>query len=184
MGSFVISDGASLEADIAAMVAAGGPLSDAITATTARSTGPSLYETGSGTEKAASLPVATSTGASVKTVLLSIPIGDLTVGQRFTFASEHELTNDLAFNVMVGAWVTLTNSPTSTAGIKVAEATATNITVNMHHGTVVKVGSYKATEPLSARYVNVVAYSASTAATAGDTVKVEQGYGRLSVVKF
>lgn len=130
------------------------------------------------------MPVANTTQTSVKTVIFSQAIGDLATDQFFTFASEYELTNNLGFNVMVGAWVELTDSPTTTAGIRIGEANGFNISHNMHHGMVTKVGSYKATAPLTARYVNVVAYSASSAATAGDTVKVEQGYGHLSVVKF
>jgi len=57
-------------------------------------------------------------------------------------------------------------------------------TPNMHHGKTVEVGTLVSPAEYATKYVNVYAYAASTAALPGNTITVEQDYGRLSVLRF
>lgn len=141
-----------------------------------------VYGSGNLSELTSSLPVATSSGAATRMVVFSVPIGDLPLGAALSVAAEYEATNPLGYNVMVASYLILADSPTATTGVEIAEANGFNITANMHHGIITKVGALVVTEATPAAYVNLVSYAASSAATPGATLRVEQDYGRLSVL--
>jgi hypothetical protein len=151
----------------------------------AKKSGDSLAHTNSGnsSELINSLPVTTGTPYIMK-VIYSQQLNNIKINEVIQTMCEYEVTNDLGFNVMIGTVILLADSPTATTGIEITEANAFNVTPGMHHGVIVKVGSYDVTANYPSKYINVVGYAAGNAASSGDTIKVEQDYGRLSVFRF
>jgi len=163
---------ATVVAFLAAVVLVSGHTAQSIT----------VYDSGDNSELVSSIPVAS--GAYQFQTVYSIPLGDLHVGDTLLIQTEMETTNDLGYNVMIASYVLLGDSPTATKGIEMTERNGYNVSANMHHGTMVKVGSYPVTEDLTNQYANVVLYAASTRATATSTIAVEQDYGRLIITKI
>ena len=139
---------------------------------------------GNFSEQITSLPVSPKGVPYQKIVLFSERLTDIKKGEVILVLSQFETTNNLGFNVMLASRVVLADSPTSAIGIEITEASGFNITPNMHHGKTVEVGTMVSPRDYATKYVNVYAYAASTAASPGDTIKVEKDYGRLSVLRF
>lgn len=121
-------------------------------------------------------------------VVYSVLVPDLDSGDVVFAAAEAEITNDLGFNVMIASTLILaddgTDLPDGAIVKEITEANAYNITPDMHHGTFTKVGSYECPEDMGDRFVNFCMRAASSAASTGDEVTVEQDYGRLTVIVY
>lgn len=139
-----------------------------------------VIDSGDSSELVTTIPV-TSGGAYQKRVVYSVPVGDLAPGDTLLVSSEMESTNNLGFNVMQCSTITVTDSPTATAGSDATETNCYNISPNMHHGVTPKVGSFAVTADMPDAHVNLVVYSAAYLATASSTLKIEPDYGRLVV---
>ena len=138
-----------------------------------------VRDSGNNGELVTTIPV-NKTGTA-RDVVYSIPVGDLGPGDTLLIQAEYEATNNLGYNVMLGSYVTLADSPTATSGRDITEANTFNVTPDMHHGVPVKVGSLAVTEPLTDQYVNLISYSAAYLAAPGATLRIEQDYGHLVV---
>lgn len=119
-----------------------------------------------------------------KKVIFSQKVSNLKKGEIILVICQFETTNNLGFNVMIASQVVLANSPDAIVGTEVTEASGFNVTKNMHHGKTVEVGTLIVAGNYPTKYINVIAYAASTAASNGDTLKLEKDYGRLSVLRF
>jgi len=117
-------------------------------------------------------------------VIFSQELQNVQEGEIIMVLCQFEATNDLGFNVMVASQVILADSPTTVQGIEITESRDFNISPAMHHGKIVEVGTISSPENYGTSYVNVIAYAASTKASTGNILKVEQDYGRLSVLRY
>jgi hypothetical protein len=145
---------------------------------------PVLTNTGSLSERATTLPITTSAGTAPRVVLFSQALGAVRLGEQVVVLAEFQLTNPQTYVVGVGVVVLRAASATATTGTEITEATGRNITPDMHHDAIVKVGTHVPGSDLAEAWVNVVAYAYSTAALAGHVVDVDQDYGRLAVLRF
>lgn len=140
--------------------------------------------TGDLSELVTSLPVTGDGVRYIKTVIYSQRLTNVKAGEIILVFSQFETTNDLGFNVMVASQVILADSSTEVTGTEITEASGFNVTPNMHHGKTLEVGTLVSPADYAEKYVNVCVYAASTAASPGDAITVEQDYGRLSVLRF
>lgn len=138
---------------------------------------------GNSGERLTTLPVTVSAPYE-RHVIYSVPLPQLATGEALLALAEAELTNDLGYNVMVSSQLILATSETATVGSEISEANGFNITPDMHHGVVVKHGVFVAPGNYANRYVNLVAWAASTAAQPGAALAVEQDYGRLELLRL
>lgn len=144
---------------------------------------PKLYDTGDNSERVTSLPVPTKATVAHRRVIYSQYLPNLKEGELIQFMSEVQVTNDLGYNCMCVLLVIQADSATATVGTELTEANGRNVTPNTHHDVYPKHGAVKITNT-SRPYVNVVAYAASTAAKSGHTLKVDQDYGRLTILRY
>lgn len=139
--------------------------------------------TGNASELVTELPL-TRGGPFEKRVLFSQELTDVQQDEIIQVLCQFETTNDSGYNVMVASQVILTDDPSALTGLEITEASGFNVTSNMHHGKTVEVGTIQSPEAFPTAYVNVIAYAASTAAYEGEAIRVDQDYGRLSVLRF
>lgn len=118
-------------------------------------------------------------------VVYSLPVADIRDGDVIVALAEAEATNPHSYNAFVSGWLLLTDDPGAVNGIEISENSGFNITPQMHHGIVTKVGSVRPVgTDLGDRHVNVVMRAAASQAQEGDTLLVEQDYGRLTVLRW
>lgn len=145
---------------------------------------PTHHDTGDRSELVSVIPVGPTATNAGKRVLFSQRT-QLQGGQILLAVAELQVTNDLDRNVFLGSQLVLADSATAVAGAEITPANGENVTPNMHHGQQTKSGTYAATSAdAGVRYVNVVAWAAATGAASGDTLTVDAGYGRLSVLQW
>ena len=135
-------------------------------------------------ERVRRLPVLPAAARTGKRVVYSQPV-DVHGGEVLLAVAEFQITNDLGVNVYVGSQIVLTDRPTDIQGSAVTAANGENVTPAMHHGQQTKTGTYQvAADTSGTRFVNLVAWGAASQATAGDVIRVDAGYGRLSVLTW
>ena len=140
--------------------------------------------TGERSELVSDLPVLTSATSAGKRVIFSQEV-TVREGLVLLAVAEFQTTNDLQVNVYVGSQVVLAERPTDVTGKGVTAANGENVTPDMHHGQQSKTGTYQ-TVPgdVGTRHVNVVAWAAASRAAPGDLLRLDLGYGRLSVLSW
>lgn len=144
---------------------------------------PIHYNSGNASEKIAKLPVPVSANERHKRVIFSLAVPDLSSGDVLQVMSEFQVTNDLGFNVMCMTQIILADSEAAVSGTEITEANGRNVTPDAHHDSFPKVGSLTVTTT-GTRYVNVVAWCASSNATKGSSITVDADYGRLSILRY
>jgi hypothetical protein len=117
-----------------------------------------------------------------KEVIFSVPIEKIDIDDVIQITSEFEVTNQYKYNVMIGSWIVLGNTPLAIAGILLCPSTAFNVTPDMHHGIVSKSRNYKFNSSYSGKYVNMVSWAASDNSSPKDILLIEKGHGHLDVV--
>lgn len=140
-----------------------------------------LLNSGSNSEKVASLPIAV-TGAT-KHVIYSVEVPDLAVGDKLVALASVQVTNDNPYNALFGTQLVLATSASAPTGTEISEASSANVTPDRHHDNPVIVGSTVATGTTK-RFVNLVGYSMASQAKANHTLTVDADYGRLVVQRF
>lgn len=142
------------------------------------------HDTGDRSELVTSLPVLRIATKDEKRVVFSQEI-ELTEGQVLLAVAEFQITNDLGVNVFVASQIVLSEGPGVVTGREITAANGENVTPDMHHGQQTKSGTYQSTATdTGVRYVNVVVWAAASRAGTGQRLRVDQGYGRLSVVTW
>lgn len=137
-----------------------------------------------GGELVSSLPIGKDASNTDKRVVFSEPL-DAHAGQILMATAEFQVTNDLGVNVFVGSQIILADSPTDTAGTAITPANGENVTPDEHHGQQSKAGMLSIPPgAVRTRYVNLVVWSSATSADSGARLRVDQGYGKLSVVSW
>lgn len=97
--------------------------------------------------------------------------------------AEFQVTNQIDKNVLVASQLVLADRPDGVTGQPITPANGQNVTPDMHHGQQTKVGSVAADiERAGVRYVNLVVWAAMSTAQPGDRIRIDQGYGRLTVM--
>lgn len=132
------------------------------------------------TENNTSIPIIN--GTPTLKVVYSVFIPNIYVGDILKITSAFEVTNNYAYNAMIGSYIILGTSATATTGTILDPANAWNVTPAMHHGVVVKARQWQATADYTDAYINVIGYGSSVNALGGDAFVLEQGYGHLDVV--
>jgi hypothetical protein len=99
----------------------------------------------------------------------SVPLGDLSAGEKVKALSEVEVTNDLVskdeqgtnlyHTVLGGLALVIADSPEATSGIEIAEAQSSYVTPEVHHWTFEKSATFTAPTDLSGKYVNLVMWA-------------------------
>lgn len=90
--------------------------------------------------------------------------------------AQFEATNPLPYNVGLGRYIVRSD------GARIAPATMDNITPEMHHR-VVSLAAWDRQPVMGATY-SLVVYAVSMNAKAGDSIRIEQGYGFLDATGF
>jgi len=145
---------------------------------------PSITVLNSGNDSELVISIPVTKDYYVKTVIYSVPVGDLSVGDTLLVQSEMESTNSLGFNIMQCSYITVADSPDAVTGNDATEDNCYNVIPDVHHGVTPKVGSFTVTEDMTDQYVNLVVYSAASKATPTSTLRIEPDYGRLIVTKI
>lgn len=127
------------------------------------------------------LPVPNDVQDSDKRVVYSVPV-TAAAGDKMIFTLSGSVTNQHNFNVMLGRGAVLASTPTAVWGSIVLPFATENITPAIHHKIYDGAAVYTFQSAFSG-HLNVVIYAGSSA-SAGHTVIVEQGYGRLDVAMF
>ena len=133
-------------------------------------------------------------------VVYSRRVGSLSAGEVDKVLAEASFTNmednyggfagSCVFTVVVDTQLILAGSPSATSGAPISTASRTSITAAMHHSHVVEAGTYSASQASSGpNFVNLVASSQvpetdSTCGTPTPHTRVDQGLGRLSILRF
>lgn len=138
------------------------------------------YGTGNFAELLTTIPIETSNGSL--NVILSLGPFSCLKGDIIQAASAIEFTNENNYEAQVTHTIVLVTSPTATQGREITEETGTNVRqTTTHHVTISNAGNIEV--PADADYwINVCSNSASSAASPGHVMNIEQDVGRLSVV--
>jgi len=101
----------------------------------------------------------------------SIPLGTIKSGEDLKALAEAEVTNDVVtrdaagnnvyHDVSVGAQLIIATSPTATTGIEIGESQESTVTPQVHHWTIEKSATFRATQTYSGRYLNLVMWASS-----------------------
>jgi len=119
--------------------------------------------------------------SQVAQVIYSVPIAAISNNSILQITAAFEATNPYPYNVMIGSNVILADSPIACLGVLLDPANAFNITPGNHHGVVVKARNWQSAYNYTNKYVNLVAWAASSNAAANDKLIIEQSYGHLDV---
>jgi hypothetical protein len=110
-------------------------------------------------------------------VLTDVKAGDMLVAH-----ADWECTTPYAYNLMVVTYISATETADHLLNpMIISEMNGRNIDLNIHHEQTARIGTLIADKDYSQLYVNFVVYVASTQATSGNKLQVEQGYGRLTI---
>lgn len=137
--------------------------------------------TGDNAEQVSSLPLTTAQPFQFR-VIYSIPAPEIFAGDLVRFTAMYEVTNPYTYNVMSARYTVIADSPTATTGIPLSEAAGQNVTPGTHHMLMPDYGGWVADQTLTGKYINIVGYAASSAATSGTALIVEPGYGRAELM--
>lgn len=143
-----------------------------------------LYRTRPGGERVDTLPIIKGDRFFA---VHSVKTGPIATGDVLQVTADMEVTNDCGYNVGLGSFMVLaptdsgvTRSPETT----IAFAAVFNVTPDMHHGLVTRVGTLVASQDYpTGAYVNFVAYAQSSLLTCAG-LHVERGYGQMFVTHF
>jgi hypothetical protein len=145
------------------------------------------YNSGNFSERYTSMPVG-QTYPYPKRNLYCLDLGSAPkVGDLLFVTGEVEVTNDLRYKVMFQTQLLLADSCTADVGTEVGEANGGNLLYDVHHGTASRSGLLVVTAASSRRFVVLQAYAKAllgTPWTPSDTLRVEQDYGRLTVMRW
>lgn len=139
-----------------------------------------VYGNENNQERVTEIPLSKGAPFMYRRVLLA-KTGQVRAGDMFVALSEFQVTSEHLYNVMLGCQIWVTEG-SAYGGEEVTEATAQNFNRSEHHFTRTKVGIWTATADYDFRYFNMWAWAASDASATGDTIEVNQDYGRLSVI--
>lgn len=151
------------------------------------------YNSGNNSELVPVIKVSTDGNWNDGEVVFSIKLQNLKKNDIIEALADFEVTNDLGFNVSVISQIVFADSPLKKPNSdniqEITEANGYQITPNMHHGHIVKVGSLICPENYNERYINVCVRARSDLAKKEEFISVggnpfNQDYGRLSVILF
>ncbi len=109
------------------------------------------------------------------TVVVSLPLTNLKANSILDVRGHITITSEKPFPVLIGHYITLTDSPTSTVGTTIIQKPlGENITKEIHHKVFQPCGVIKVTKDYPKAYINFCMYAASVNYKTGDTVEVEQ----------
>ena len=117
-------------------------------------------------------------------VVYSVAVPKLAPDDVLLVTTAAEVTNDLPYNVFVGAQLVVASSPTATRGSSLNAGSGTNVTPAIHHGVVVRSAAYRPSGVLGSRYINLVLVADSSRGPTPGGLRVERGGGELSVLRF
>jgi len=118
----------------------------------------------------------------IPAVVYSVLVPTIKKNDVINITSELEVTNEHIYNAMISCNIILANKHIDVYGTLIDQSNAFNITPDMHHGVITKARNWQAESDYKLKYVNVVCWSASVNAVAGDMLKLESGYGHLDVL--
>lgn len=166
-----------------------------------------FYDTGNASERVSTLALTTAAGTSTRFPIYSVQIPDLQVGDLVIGWGEAQVTNDILhgdglpaatantlngqLNVGVGHQLVMTaDDPGATgwvpgvntlSGSRLSQPVGHNITPGAHHGELRNVGGLEIVVA-SRNWVHFMAYVYNSAMQSGDTLTVDAGLGRLTVL--
>jgi hypothetical protein len=119
-------------------------------------------------------------------VLYSLPLPDIKAGDMIEAFCQFQMTHIEAnadARYMVGKFLMIGDSPTDAALLKpkLNSPTALNIERLRVHEPIHHFGDYIAPQDLTGKHLNAVVYSQRLGAAGNGTIRVDQGYGHLSV---
>lgn len=150
------------------------------------SSGPTVYNSGDSSEMIEWLPVHF-TGSVTKYTLFCIDLGTAPVaGEVLSVDADFEITDDLPYTLLVSSQVLLAGSCSATTGIEITEGNGTNMNVDIRHAATHRSGSIEVPFSSGNQYVVLSAWSMSGSGQwqSGDVLRVEQDYGRMSVLRW
>lgn len=106
----------------------------------------------------------------------------LAAGDIIQVKAQSEVTNNYSYNIGVGRYLLISTDPTALDGTRIAPAVMENCTPSEHHSVIISGGDWQ-TPVDGVFYVKLIAYAVANSAQSGHTLRVEQGYGFLSIVR-
>lgn len=144
-----------------------------------------VFSTGDNGELAYSLNSYSETDA----LIYVIEVPNVATGDVIEAHVEAEFTNELGRKALVSSAILIDTdwrSCSQAGGLEMTEYNGRNITPDMHHDTHTKNGIFVVPEGLNGRNLCImyVAWARSFPQWSGDTITVEQDYGRLIVKRY
>ena len=125
------------------------------------------------------IPVTIQITNYVFNTIYTVQLPNLSVGDILQITSQCELTGDYTFNTMIAGYLQIRHSGGS---FRVSEASGCDIVNGIEHCTWNMHKQYLVPKELTNVSLDLVMYTASTAAKLGDFLTVNQGYGHLDCV--
>lgn len=114
-------------------------------------------------------------------VASSVEVCDVEQGDLLHVGASFQVTNDLPINVMICSMVLIGSGPLGNVGPIVCPANGHNFRSDVHYATGERVGWWRAYRAYQKTWVNLILYAASSAASGGEKLKLNKGYGRVWV---
>lgn len=134
-------------------------------------------------ERADTLPLTTGSPFTFTSVI-SETVPDVRAGDVIDVWANCQVTSEHQYNVMAASFIAIGTSSSDTTGEDVTERTGQNFNREEHHFIIQQFGRFEATADMGTVHFNLVVYVASSAAASGDTIIVDQDYGRMIVTRY
>ncbi len=144
------------------------------------------YTTGDSSELTEVIPVTSNTTGPENAIIFSLKVSDLKCGDVVHAFAEFQVTNDQSYPIDVSSQIVLA-SDTSSPSHPLSRVNGLRLSHAMHHGTIVKQGAVEITPEIfesSMRYVQVLCHAQAHEPPVGDSLTVNQDYGRLSIMVY
>lgn len=145
------------------------------------------YATGIGAEKLKYISVQQKSVRRKSEIVFSISAYDLKKGDALEVLADYQLTNDLKYDVEINSKIHLTDSSSNsdlTSFTKLIKNPERQFIISpqMHHGHFTNHGVYQMLEDCPYVYVKIGVIASNPDSRSGDSLKVNQNYGKVSVL--
>ena len=151
---------------------------------TTASGSPIVCNSGHYSERLTSVPITKPPGPNPWQPIMCLDLGSpLSPGQVIVVQAEAEVTSPVQYNVDVEARLMLSPACETGDGSEISDSTGRNITANMHHDTLTKVGSL-AYDGTTRQWVVFAIAVESNAALPGQALVIEPDHGRIIIERY
>lgn len=141
-------------------------------------------DTGLNRERVQTLPLSRTSNTLNAKVVYSLYVDELNRGDVVQVFGEMQVTNDLPYVVSTVSALALCDDPYQTQDVTfIVPYNGRNVDRSIvHHNPIVKIGSFEAEHEMKNKYINWLCFAASDASSPSHSVRIDQGYGRMSAI--